>query len=94
MSDIARNLSLFKLEALPPDLRDLPHCRHPRSPLLNRKAGQRPPTWSGPGVGAQVASLQSLTLRPGQHHFKKGFRFSKACSCRQSGEIVVVDREQ
>jgi len=25
-----------------------------------------PPAWSGPGVGAQVSSLQSLTLRPGQ----------------------------
>ncbi len=90
-----RNLSLFKLEALPPDLRDLPHCRHPRSSLLNRKAGQCPPSsWSGPGVSAQVASLQSLTLCPGQHHCRKGFRFRKACSCRRSGEIVVVDRKE
>ena len=34
----------------------------------NRRGEPRSPSaWSSPGVGAQVASLQSPTLRPGQH---------------------------
>ena len=78
-----RKVVFFVLEALPPDLRDLSLSCHPRSLRLNRRGGAlSAPSWSGPGVSAQVASLQSLILCSGQHQCKRGIRFGKACSCR------------
>ena len=59
---------VFELEALPPDLRDLPRECCPRQAENNEnRRGElsSPAAWSSPGVGAQVASLQSLVLRPG-----------------------------
>ena len=77
-----RKLSFLELEALPPDLRDLSHSCHPRCPL-NRRGGPIPaPVWSGPGVSAQGASLQSLILCSGQHQDRGEISFAKACSCR------------
>ena len=82
-----RKGSFLVLEALPPDLRDLSRSCHPRLSRCNRRGGLRPPrTWSGPGVSAQVASLQSLTLCSGQHQANPDHAFTKL--------VVVVDREE
>lgn len=72
--------ALLKLEALPPDLRDLTPYGHPRRPA---GAGQpHPEPWSGPGVSAQVASLQSLILCSGQHQFRQPGLLCQESSCR------------
>jgi hypothetical protein len=44
------------------------------------------PSGLAPGVSAQVASLQSLTLCPGQHHCRKNLALEKL--------VVVADREK
>ena len=70
---------VFELEALPPDLRDLPRECCPRQAENNEnRRGElsSPAAWSSPGVGAQVASLQSLVLRPGPNQCS-GARLAK-----------------
>jgi hypothetical protein len=82
-----RKPSFLDLEAPPPDLRDLSPCCHPRCLPVNRQRRAKPALpWSGPGVSAQVASLQSPILCPG---------------CTSVGEldcsaklVVVADREK
>ena len=59
-----------------------------------RRGGKAAPAWSSPGVSAQVASLQSLTLCSGQLQCRHSGRVCQPCSCRRSGGIVVVDREE
>jgi hypothetical protein len=83
-----RKLSFLPLEALPPDLRDLSLSCHPRSLLLfNRRGGaMSAPSWSGPGVSAQVASLQSLIPAPVSTSVEEEFVLEKL--------VVVVDREK
>jgi hypothetical protein len=44
-------------------------------------AATRP--WSGPGVSAQVASLQSLTLCSGQHQSREQEIRQQVCNCRR-----------
>ena len=53
---------------------------------FNRRGRLSRPSWSGPGVSAQGASLQSLILCSGQHQCRRGTRYVKA--------VVVVDREK
>jgi hypothetical protein len=79
-----RQLRVSEPEALPPDLRDLPRFRHP-SKEQNRRVGGcgRLPLWSGPGVSAQVASLQSLTLCSGQHQCREQKIGQQVCNCRR-----------
>ena len=80
-----RKNAIVELEAPPPDLRDLPRSCHPRL-AKSKPAGRRltpPPPWSGPGVSAQVASLQSLILCPGQHQCRRASQFAKLCNCRR-----------
>jgi hypothetical protein len=66
---------MIALEALPPDLQDLPRFCYPR--LQRQSQNRRGSSWmqpplSGlaPEVSAQVASLQSLTLCSGQAQCK------------------------
>jgi hypothetical protein len=81
-----RKLSFLHLEALPPDLRDLSLSCHPRS-LFNRRGGaMSAPSWSGPRVSAQVASLQSLIPAPVSTSVEEEFVLEKL--------VVVVDREK
>ena len=66
---------MVELEALPPDLRDLPRFCHPRlqSQSQNRRGSdwmQPPRPGLAPEVSAQVASLQSPTLCSGQAQCK------------------------
>ena len=78
-----RKLSFLELAALPPDLRDLSLFLPSQIVTVNRRGGAMPaPVWSGPGVSAQGASLQSLTLCSGQHQDRGEISFAKACSCR------------
>ena len=70
---------VFELETLPPDLRDLPRecCPRQAENIENRRGElSSPAAWSSPGVGAQVASLQSLVLRPGPNQCS-GARLAK-----------------
>lgn len=77
-----RKKSLIDLEALPPNLRDLTRSCHPRR--VDRRGGVIPPrAWSGPGVSAQVASLQSLILCSGQTQcMNQGLRCQEG-NCRR-----------
>jgi hypothetical protein len=85
MAEAIRKNYALKPEALPPDLRDLPRSCHPRLQRQNRRVGgcRRLPPWFGPGVSAQVASLQSLTLCPGQNQCREEEICQQACSCRR-----------
>ena len=61
----------------------------------NRRGGaDAAPPWSGPGVSAQVASLQSLILCSGQHQCRRAKSLCKAVVVADTGEIVVADREK
>ena len=52
----------------PPNPRDLTRLLPSQASTQNRRDGRCPPTaWSSPGVGAQVASLRCLILRPGHY---------------------------
>ncbi len=62
----------------------------------NTGAGRASP---GPGLvwprkSALGCILQSLTLCSGQHQSSRASGIRKACSCRRSGRIVVVDRKK
>src|SRR5262245_61471098 len=60
------NPTFFNLEAPPPDLRDLSRLCHPIWLRPSGHVSARSGLWSGPAVGARVASLRYPVLRCGQ----------------------------
>jgi len=82
-----RRRKTFDLEALPPDLRDLPRSCHPRLLEVTAGAGQpRPKPGLAPKSALRLHPCRALSSAPVSTSVGKECYFAKL--------VVVVDREK
>ena len=82
-----RKRSFLDLEALPPDLRDLPRSCHPRFLAVTAGAGQpRPQPGLAPESALRLHPCRALSSAPVSTSVREEGHFAKL--------VVVVDREK